>query len=537
MAGRFEAPKGKKGNIPEYTDAKPTKKDLQSPGKSAAPTAPQISKVQPKRRKPWLAIALIAADVVLVCALVFMGVKIAGILHTHPEQMHMALPNGESGNAQEVIEPTTTEPPTEPEPEHVVATASLAAVGDLLMHEPVMRSGYNGAENSYDFSSIFKYLAPTIGSYDYSVANLETTLAGASKPYKGYPNFNCPDEIVSSAQSAGFDMLLTANNHCFDTGMDGYLRTLEVTKAAGIDTIGTMAAKEDPKYLIKDINGIRFGLMCYTYETTNGQGEFPALNGLPMYGGSYDIINTFVPTAPEPMYDEIRDYMMEMKEQGVEVTVLFIHWGTEYVLKTDKTQPIIAQGLANLGIDVIVGGHPHVVEPMTLLENANDPTHKTVCIYSLGNAVSNQRLGNLSQISTAHTEDGALFTVTFEKYSDGKVYMLDTNVIPMWVNMRTQGAREYNIVPLDGEKRDAWKAAFDLTDTMMNTCDKSYKRTMDIVGSGLETCREYLYEQKEARDEYYYDLAFHPEKFVNAAPVEIISTDTTPSETTLPDAA
>ncbi len=551
MAGRFEAPKGKKGNIPEYTETKPGKKDI--PSRKAAPEqvpspepprafVPRISKVKPKRKPNYLVACLIVLDIVLVCALVFMGAKIAGILHAHPEEMHMAFPNGQDSQAEEVTEATTTEPPTEPEPEHVVATASLAAVGDLLMHEPVMKSGYNGAENTYDFSSIFKYLSPTIGSYDYATANLETTLAGSGKPYKGYPNFNCPDQIVKDAQSAGFDMLLTANNHCFDTGIDGFLRTLEVTKEAGIDTIGTMATPDDPKYLIKDINGIRFGLMCYTYETTNGKGDIPALNGLPMYGGSYDLINTFVPSAPEPMYDEIRDYMLEMKEQGVEVTVLFIHWGTEYVLKTDKQQPIIAQGLANLGIDVIIGGHPHVVEPMQLLENANDPAHKTVCIYSLGNAVSNQRLGNISQISTAHTEDGALFTVTFEKYSDGKVYMLDTNVIPMWVNMRTQGAREYNIVPLDGEKRDAWKAAFDLTDTMMNTCDKSYKRTMDIVGSGLEACREYLYEQKEAREEYYYNLAFHPEKFSTAAPVEITITDTTlpetvTSETTLPDAA
>lgn len=554
MAGKFEAPKGKKGNIPEYTEAKPGRKDIAPknlPEKAAAEPAPaeapmefvpQISKVTPKKKPNFLAIALIAVDIVLVCAIGFMGVKIAGILRTRPEGMHMALPNMQDGHAEEVTEATTAEPPTEPEPERVVATASLAAVGDLLMHKPVIQSGYNGAENTYDFSSIFKYLAPTIGSYDISVANLETTLAGSAKPYQGNPYFNCPDQIVKDAQSAGFDILLTANNHCFDTGMDGYLRTLEVTREAGMDTIGTMASPDDPKYLIKDINGIRFGLICYTYEHPGSQPDFPSLNGLPMYGGSYDMINSFDPKKPERMYDEIRDMMMQMKEQGVEATVLFIHWGTEMVLKTDKQQPIIAQGLANLGIDVIIGGHPHVVEPMQLLENANDPAHKTVCIYSLGNAVSNQRLGNLANMSTAHTEDGALFTVTFEKYSDGKVYMLDTNVIPMWVNMRTQGAREYNILPLDADKRDAWKAAFDLTDTMLNTCDKSYKRTMDIVGSGLEACREYLYEQKEAREDYYYDLAFHPEKFATAAPVEIAVTDTTLPETaaaaaTLPDAA
>lgn len=530
MAGRFEAPKGQKGFIPEHTDARPgrDKKKKNTPpvteektdGAKTARPEPKQETPQPvkepaapvKKSKAGSSAALIfliVLAVVLAGSVTVMGFKVAKLMKSTGTTL------SEFTISTEPVEVTTepTEPPTtEPVPEHVVTTASIAAVGDLLMHEPVMASGRKG-DGTYDFSSIFQYLAPTLSKYDYCVANLETTLAGSSKPYKGYPNFNCPDEIVKGAMDGGFDMLLTANNHCFDTGMDGYLRTLQVTKEMGVDTIGTMTSAEDPKYLIKDINGIKIGMICYTYETTNGSGEYPALNGLPMYGGSYSMINTFVPTAPEKMYAELTQYLGEMKEQGVEATILFIHWGTEYVLSTDKTQPVIAQGLANLGIDVIVGGHPHVVEPMALLQSETDPDHKTVCIYSLGNAVSNQRLGYLSQISTAHTEDGALFTVTFEKYSDGKVYMLDANVIPMWVNMRTQGARAYNILPLDGEKRDAWKASFDLTDTMMNTCEKSYKRTMDIVGAGLTECSDYLYAQKEAREEYYYDLAWHPEKF------------------------
>lgn len=547
--GKYEAPRGKKPNLPNPGPRKkqPVKNDV--PRKKAAPAAPVIRIAQtgkaakaapaprmpiapkPKKTFPWLALILGILAALLLTGVIFVGLKLKAL--TQRTEAIPTTPQGEiylEMPTEEATEPETTEPV----PEHVVSTATIGAMGDILMHLPVISSGRKG-DGTYDFSSIFQYLAPTIGKYDYSVANLETTLAGTAKPYSGYPNFNCPDEIVTAAQSAGFDMLLTANNHCFDTGMDGYLRTLEVTREAGMDTIGTMTSGEDPKYMIKDISGIRIGMICYTYETTNGQGERPALNGLPMYGGSYDMINTFVPTAPEPMYDEIRDYMLEMKEQGVDATMLFIHWGTEYVLKTDKTQPIIAQGLANLGLDVIVGGHPHVVEPMALLQSEVDPDHKTICIYSLGNAVSNQRQGYLSQISTAHTEDGGLFTVTFEKYSDGTTYVAAVNLIPTWVNMRTQGAKAYNILPLDGEKRDAWQAAFDLTDLMLSTCDKSYKRTMDIVGEGLAACQEYLSDQKEARDQYYYDLAWHPEKFVNTAPVEVITAEVVTEQ--IPDAA
>ena len=173
--------------------------------------------------------------------------------------------------------------------------------------------------------------------------------------------------------------------------------------------------------------------------------------------------------------------------------MLFIHWGTEYELTQDATQSAIAQKMCDLGIDVIVGGHPHVVEPMDLLTSNADPDHKTVCIYSLGNAVSNQRREEM-RLDTGHTEDGALFSVTFEKNSDGAVRVSDVNVMPTWVNkfVNGDGKFEYNILPLDGNTRDQWKTRYGLSDAAGAELQASYDRTMAIVGPGLSKCRDFL---------------------------------------------
>lgn len=559
MPGKFEKPRN--GGSPAPRSQKPAAPASQSPRRSAAPQdrpAPAAGRAaqpqrnpQPQRRsqtppqRPQTprrggvsggTVALLLLALAVGVGVVLIGFQIAAIF-----SRNSAL-NANSGSSTSLFsrntEPTaevTTEPPppetTLPVPEHVVSTATIGAMGDLLMHKPVIDSGLQ-SDGSYDFTNIFKYLSPALAKNDYNAANLETTLAGTAKPYSGYPNFNCPDAIAEYAQKAGFQMLLTSNNHCYDTSMQGYLRTLEVTKGMGFDTIGTMASPEDPKYIIKEINGIKIGMVSYTYETSDRSGNYPSLNGLPMYDGNYDIINTFVPTAPQRMYDELTQYLAEMKEAGAEATIMFIHWGVEYILYANDNQKQIAQKLCDLGFDAIIGGHPHVVEPVALLESTVDPSHKTVCIYSMGNAVSNQRLGNLSSVSTAHTEDGVLFSVSFEKYSDGKVYMSGANAIPTWVNLKTSGPREYNILPLD-EERDTWMERYDLSEAMLRSCDNSYARTMAIVGEGLEACRNYLEQQKVEREAYYYDLAFFPEKFATEATEAVEETVVTDAESAL----
>ncbi len=428
----------------------------------------------------------------------------------------IALPS-ETETEQATEPPETTQP--EPEVVSVAATATISVQGDLLMHKPVFDTCLQ-SDGTYDFESIFRYVQEYVSAYDYAVINLETTFGGENYPYQGNPTFNCPDSLADSVLDAGYDMLLTANNHCSDTTASGIKRTLEQIRGVGLAALGTQMNDEEPKYAVVEVNGIKIGMLCYTYATGVTSDGRPSLNGLSAVAEA-GLVNYFMTNNLDAFYSEVETHLAGMKEEGAEVTMMYIHWGTEYQLQENATQQAIAQKLCDLGIDVIVGGHPHVVEPMALLESTVDSDHKTVCIYSVGNAVSNQRTGISDLFPTGYTEDGALFTVTLEKYSDGSVYVAGTDVLPTWVNMSTvNGKKEYNILPLDYDRLEQWQELFHLTDALYTSAQKSYDRTMGIVGDGLEECQTYLAQAKEDREAYYYDLAYHPEKYAQQTAAE-----------------
>ena len=431
--------------------------------------------------------------------------------------------------------PTETEPPetTLPTPEHVVSTATIVSTGDLLMHKPVIDTGYKSG--SYDFESIFRYLSEYTMDADLAVANLETTLCSTDNgySYSGYPNFNCPDALVDGAKDAGFDILLNASNHSYDTSSVGMHRTMQVIQDKGLIPLGIVENAEDKHYIVEEVNGINIGMICYTYET-DSNADRVALNGLPVKAEDAPLINCFDYNALDTFYAELRTRLEEMKADGAEATVLYLHWGTEYQLQANETQKKMAQEICDLGVDVLIGGHPHVVQPMDLISSTTDEDHKMVCLYSMGNAVSNQRQGNLSAIATAHTEDGVLFSITFSKYSDGTVYLESTDLLPLWVYRRSDGTgNEYNIMPLDMERRDEWTSWMNFQEYHATAAENSYDRTMAIVGEGLTACQEYLKGQYEAREEYYYDLAFHPEKYATE-PTQAPTEAETTAETVAP---
>ena len=435
----------------------------------------------------------------------------------------------EAPTEEETVPPTTTEPP---QPETVVSTATISTQGDLLMHSPVFATAKK-SDGTYDFENIFRYSKDLVSSVDYAIANLETTFGGPDHPHKPNFSFCCPDELAANAKEYGYDMFITANNHSGDSMGDGLIRTLEVTREAGLATLGSQMPGEK-RYSIVEVNDIKIGMVAYTW-AYSGDGSKFSLNGLLAIKDEGQM-NYFTKNNPDKLYKEAAQIMEDMKAEGVDVTMMQIHWGEEYTTKEVPLQNKIAQKLCDIGFDVIVGGHPHVVEPMELL-TSTDGDHKTVCIYSLGNAVSNQRMGVSDKFAGGFTEDGVFFTVTFEKYSDGKVYLAETDVIPTWVNKHANdGVTEYNILPLDKEKEDSWQADFKLTDNNLAAAKRSYDRTMDILGEGLKECQDYLAEQKEAREQYYYDLAHNPEKFET---VEETVPETTEAleETTLPSAA
>lgn len=397
-----------------------------------------------------------------------------------------------------------TEAPTEAAPE-LLSTATVLSTGDILMHMDVINSGKQ-EDGSYNYDSIFRYVKSYTQAADFSVANLETTLCGTDNGYgySGNPRFNCPDAIVDSLKDAGFDLLLTANNHAADTDLVGYKRTLNTVRDKGLDTLGTYLSADERKWTIEEVNGIKIGMVCYTYSEGFSQRGYPVLNYHEV--AENGILNYFTYDKLPEFYTQLQGYLDEMKAAGAEATMVYLHWGDEYKWKTGEgpnaKQTAMAQKLCDLGVDVIVGGHPHVVQPVDLLTSSTDSEHKTIVLYSMGNAVSNQRKEEMQKSDpTGHTEDGVLFCVTFSKYSDGSVYVDSTELIPTWVNMHSNsGTKEYNILPLEESTASQWQAQFGLTDNQLASAKASFDRTEALVLTGMEKAQTYFAQQKQLRE-------------------------------------
>lgn len=389
--------------------------------------------------------------------------------------------------------------PQETEPVTKVATATIGATGDILLHDLVIKSGYDEETDSYNFDNIFKWFSKYVSQMDYAAANLEGTLAGEDNgyPYSGYPSFNAPDEIVDAAKAAGFDLLLTANNHAFDTGLKGFNRTVKAIDERGVDHIGTRLQKDDKSYIVRDINGIKVGMTCYTYcSGYNTAGNFK-LNNISLPESASKRVNAFHYKDLEKFYNNLGGQLQEMNIDGAEVRVVFIHWGTEYKTVPNESQKKIAQRLCDLGVDVIVGNHAHVAQPVELLTSSTFAAHKTLCIYSTGNTVSNiYRSKNFP----AHTEDGMLFQFTLAKYSDGTVLVERADVLPTWVHRYDdeQGVRKFQILTL--EEGADWKTDMNLTDELLKECEDSYNRTMEIVGKGLDEANAWFAQKQEDKE-------------------------------------
>ncbi len=451
---------------------------------------------QRNRRKKCGKLALIIiAAVLFVIAIVFVVIfAIKNAPTSNPSDTDIT----DSLNSTEISDTNTDTP--EDNSIVPVSSATVSVVGDILTHLSVLTAAKDTETDSYIFDPFFSYVSPYISKADYAVSNLEVTLGGTEngKTYTGYPRFNSPDAIATALKTAGFDMAMTANNHCYDTGLTGLQRTLNVLSENGLDTLGTVSDKNNAKYIVKDINGIRIGMISYTYETSDSYPDRPSINGILTSETSVGHINSFDYKQLDKFYAEVKDHITNMKAAGAEATVLYIHWGNEYQLAPATSQKNIAQKICDLGIDVIVGGHPHVIQPMDLLESTVDENHKTVCLYSTGNFLSNQRR-NLMDLKTGNTEDGIVFSFSFTKYSDGTVALEEADVLPTWIYLHKEnGKNVYSILPLDQSIED-WKTTFTLNDANLTHAEESYERTMSLVGEGLTEIKTYLQEEKIAR--------------------------------------
>lgn len=375
---------------------------------------------------------------------------------------------GENSGSSSDISNSSGEP-------YVISSAKIGSTGDILIHDSVL---WTVEDKGYDFSGIFATAKPYYSAYDVFVMNLEVPF-GTDSNYRGYPTFNCPATLADGLKATGVDLLLTANNHSYDSGSSGFNNTIAQLKNRNIAFIGTRQSG-NKEYYVRDVNGIKVGFACFTYSTVSGGKK--ALNGHIMSAADGENINTFTYDNPSKFESEAKEIIKNMKKDGAEATIIYMHWGDEYAVKPSETKQVkFAKIINELGYDVIVGSHPHVVQAIDTLKNENG--HETVCIYSTGNSISNQRkeiLGN-----SGHTEDGVVFEVTFQKYSDGKVVLADVNALPTWVDMRTvNGEKSYNIIPLDLSKN--WTS---FSVSSISNAKDSYNRTMKRIGEGLNAWR------------------------------------------------
>ena len=321
-------------------------------------------------------------------------------------------------------------------------SASLLACGDVMAHMPQLKAQYNTSTKKYSFDNNYKYVKKYIKNADLAMANLETTLCGDDVyAYSSYPTFNTPDALADSLKNVGFDLLSTINNHSFDMSSLGVERTLSTLKKKGFDTVGTREKKSDDEYVIENVNGIKLGITAYSYgEIKNGT---KYLNGIKVSDEKNDLMNVFdisdVDTAFNTIYSTVKKY-----QKDTDMQIVIIHWGDEYSRTPNDFQKKLAQKLCDAGVDIIIGSHPHVVEPVETIKST-DGKNETLVIYSLGNYISNQRREYISM----YTEDGLMVDINIEKQGNNEAKVKKVTCIPTWVNKYESGGKSvYEIIPV-----------------------------------------------------------------------------------------
>ena len=446
------------------------------------------------KRKTKRQRAIIKRRIFLGCAAVVIIIAVIGITLTISAILKAFKPDNKEDSSEIIISSSEEEDSSSNLPANPVS-ATVINTGDVILHDRIFKDAKETSPGVYDFSDFFKVADKRFKNADYAVANLEVTLAGPTegKPYhgySGYPAFNAPDCLLDTLKDAGFKMLLTANNHSYDTRMAGLTRTVSKVKEYGFDFIGTKETEADPTYVVKDINGIKIGMVCYTYETKSAADGRKTLNGNVMATEAQNLISSFDYNEIEKFYTEAEGVIKQMKDDGADAIVFYIHWGEEYQRSPNTWQKSIAQKLCNMGVDVIVGGHPHVLQPVSLI-HAEGSDRITVCAYSLGNAISNQRRELLKTLCpTGHSEDGAIFTYTFTKTPDDETSLTAVDLVPTWLYKYTVGGKyRYTMYPLD----DAATAnSYGLGAAADNNLSASYNRSKEIVAEGLTECQKAL---------------------------------------------
>ena len=326
-----------------------------------------------------------------------------------------------------------------PEPEDTIPHhLEVIFAGDIMGHDAQIASAYDSLTKTYNYDTVFKFISPYILQADLAIANFEVTLAGP--PYKGYPQFSSPDELAVAAKNAGFDILANANNHALDGRAKGLKRTLDVLDSLKIVHMGTYRdslERDSTCPLIIEKNSIKLALLNYTYGT----------NGLTI---SPPYIVNYIDTAA------IRRDIEKAKSENPDKIIVFLHWGTEYERDENTWQKNMAKYIFSKGADVIIGSHPHVIQPIRFVSLPGDTLKKYPVVYSMGNFVSNQR--------ARYKDGGIVAELHFSRMNDSTT--LDSlSYLPYWVwrNDESDGRSTFSVLPVKLYESDT--AAYQLSDS------------------------------------------------------------------------
>ena len=359
---------------------------------------------------------------------------------------------------------------------------TIGSTGCMLLHSPFI-SSYPDEEGNYDFSSIFKYITPYYSAPDYMTCEFEGALGGPEIGYYGYPTFRSPDAIIENLRDSGVDLQMVATNHIYDAWSDGFHRTMDVYEEKGILYTGIRKSADARPYHIADIKGVKVGFLDYVYETA---GTGTNLNGIPLSAEDGELLNSFDYDNLDAFYEEIGKNIRDMKDEGARFIITNMHWGTEYQLTESETQREMAREMCELGVDALIGGHPHCEQPIDVI-SSSDGSRRMFCIYSQGNALSNQRTYLMDAMPTGHTEDGVMVTLTLHQDRVGTVRITGVDLLPTWVYRFQDNGSKYYILPLDDV--DSLGELTGIPD-IAEEAAASYLRTMEELGPGLEKARE-----------------------------------------------
>lgn len=353
--------------------------------------------------------------------------------------------------------------------EENIHSLTLNAVGDLVMHLPIVNSARK-PDGSFDFRPIFSNVRPYLSQADLAVAVLETQLDAPDQAYSGYPCFNTPGALADAIQWSGIDLVFLAHNHSLDQGITGINHSLAYLDRIGLPYTGCQSNPEEQKYKIIEKNRIKLAFFSYTTIT----------NGIPLPKGKEWAVNILD-------YDQIAGDITKAKMAGADGIIFSLHTGIEYEREPSPEQMEIIDKLLSLGVDIVLGSHVHVIQPVEIGVKYIVPgRYRTYFVaYSLGNFLSNQRW--------RYSDCGLMVSLKLVKEPVWPgIRIVSASYLPLWV-YRYQEERQmrYQIIVLD--QGGAYRARFQGQPDLLNQIDEVKKDTDELIN-------DWNKKQKNSRD-------------------------------------